>query len=519
MNIQVYENNSSFSYIRDTLYLHRNYWDDYLFKTTFDVSYYDDTGKLITIGQVKIGYMGMKPKKSQISDSMITESISTFHTIPKEFSKLDDRFFSLGQDENYYVNISSLGDSKRIEVLTALQDVAFNLEHFKKVINEDSMKASLLRSVNANSVKEQLHRIADGGAKLTKYSFVYSTPSNESEETSSQLAFYIDPNSNPPTNIHVFIGRNGTGKTTLIKNMIHSIRYQDDTCGSFSYNKIGRYSNPAKFTNVLCVAFSPFDDFSKVDTQDTEIPYSYIGLNKHDGNLLDSIEMQFFEAFSNCMMNERKRQLWIKAIEILKSDITFGEMSLEAIAYDVSFCENNNEVVSEKKEYIKNIFSKLSSGHKVVLLIITGCVDKIVEKSIVFLDEPENHLHPPLLSALIRALSDLLIDRNGVAIISTHSPVVLQEVPTSCVYSIRRIDEKLIADRLPIKTFGASIGSLTNEVFGLEVTNSGYHKLIAEAVKKINDYEMISKNFDNQLGNEAIILLRTLLALNKTEDE
>lgn len=45
------------------------------------------------------------------------------------------------------------------------------------------------------------------------------------------------------------------------------------------------------------------------------------------------------------------------------------------------------------------------------------------------IDEPEGHLHPPLLSAFVRALSELLVNRNGVAIIATHSPVVLQEVP------------------------------------------------------------------------------------------
>lgn len=519
MNVVVCDIRVSITPVSDTLYLRRDNWDDFSFRTTFDVSYCIDNRNIIPIGQVKIGVVGMNPKTKHISNSILTHAAVTFDTIPKQFSKLDDTYFSLGQDESYYANISALGDSKRIEILTALQDVAFNLDHFQKVRNEDSMRTSLLRSVGVNSVKEQFHRIANGGARLTKYNFVYSTPSNESEEPSSQLIFDVDPDSNPPTNIHVIIGRNGTGKTTLIKNMIHSIRYQDNIYGSFDYNKDGRLSNHAKFSNVLCVAFSPFDDFSKVDTQNTEIPYSYIGLNKHDGDLLESIERQFFEAFSNCMMNKRKRKLWIKAIEILKSDITFGEMSLEEIASNVSFCKNNNEVISEKKEYIKEIFSKLSSGHKVVLLIITGCVDKIVEKSIVFLDEPENHLHPPLLSALIRALSDLLIDRNGVAIISTHSPIVLQEVPTSCAYSIRRIDEKLIAERLPIKTFGASIGSLTNEVFGLEITNSGYHKLIAEAVKDINDYDMISIDFNNQLGNEAVMLLRTLLALNKTEDE
>ena len=518
MNIQVYEKGDSIKYSGETLYLFRDHWDDYCFRTTFSVSYYNN-GKIISIGQVKIGVRGMEVKTRRISATTTrTEPAIMFDIIPKQFTELDDKYFSLGQDESYYANISALGDTKRVEILTALQDVALDLNHFQEVRSENVMKTSLLRSVSSISVEEQLHRIATGGALLTKYNFSYVVNSSEDEETNTQLSFQVNPKSNPPTNIHVLIGRNGTGKTTLIKNMIHSICYHDDTHGSFSYNKVGRIKDPAKFSNVLCVAFSPFDAFPDVNETDAKIPYSYIGLKKQGVDLFESIEKQFLESFSNCMMNARKRMLWIHAIDILKSDITFSEIALDSIAQNILLSTNDNFSLPKNK-YIKEVFSKLSSGHKVVLLIITCCVDKIVEKSIVFMDEPENHLHPPLLSALIRALSDLLIDRNGVAIISTHSPVVLQEVPQSCVYSLRRIDQKLIAERLPLKTFGASIGSLTNEVFGLEVTNSGYHKLLSEAVESLGDYEMISADFDNQLGNEAVILLRTLLALHKLEDE
>lgn len=80
------------------------------------------------------------------------------------------------------------------------------------------------------------------------------------------------------------------------------------------------------------------------------------------------------------------------------------------------------------------------------LLIITCCVDRLEEKNIVFLDEPENYLHPPLVSALTRALSQLLIDRNGVAIVSTHSPAVLEEVPSSCVWTLRRCGGQMIPE-------------------------------------------------------------------------
>ncbi|MDT9120903.1 AAA family ATPase, partial [Escherichia coli] len=86
---------------------------------------------------------------------------------------------------------------------------------------------------------------------------------------------------------------------------------------------------------------------------------------------------------------------------------------------------------------------RMSSGHAIVLFTITRLVDVVGEKSLVLFDEPEVHLHPPLLSAFLRTLCDLLDARNGVAIIPTHSPVVLQEVPKSCMWKVLRSREAI----------------------------------------------------------------------------
>lgn len=137
-----------------------------------------------------------------------------------------------------------------------------------------------MRSITKFSIESQLHRMATGGVRLTTYHFSYSTlnaPSTD-QQSVKEVSFLVEPNSNPPTNIHVLIGRNGTGKTSLIKNMIYSIRSDETSHGSFTY--VGNSRTRAQFANVICVAFSPFDDFSELDTLNSSIPYSYIGLNK-----------------------------------------------------------------------------------------------------------------------------------------------------------------------------------------------------------------------------------------------
>ena len=146
------------------------------------------------------------------------------------------------------------------------------------------------------------------------------------------------------------------------------------------------------------------------------------------------------------------------------------------------------------------------------MLSITRLVETVEEKTLVLIDEPESHLHPPLLSAFIRALSELLFDRNGVAIIATHSPVVLQEVPRSCVWKITRSGLALSTSRPEIETFGENVGILTREVFGLEVAKSGFHSLLEESVAKGTSFDRIMDEYKDQLGFEAQAVLRAILA-------
>ncbi len=133
-------------------------------------------------------------------------------------------------------------------------------------------------------------------------------------------------------------------------------------------------------------------------------------------------------------------------------------------------------------------------------------------KAIVLLDEPESHLHPPLLSAFVRTLAGLLHDRNGVAIIATHSPVVLQEIPYSCVWKIYRVGESVTTSRPGIETFAENVGVLTSEVFNLEVERSGFHDILVKSVETGRTYEEIVTDYDNQLGFEGKAILKALIA-------
>ena len=164
-------------------------------------------------------------------------------------------------------------------------------------------------------------------------------------------------------------------------------------------------------------------------------------------------------------------------------------------------------------------FLKMSSGHAIVLLTMTKLVETVEEKTLILMDEPECHLHPPLLSAFTRALSDLLLKKNAVAIIATHSPVILQEVPKSCVWNIRRSGDLNSFERLENETFGENTGVLTREVFGLEVTKSGYYDLLAQAVKEGKSYKKILREYNAQIGFEGRAILHALINNKNASEE
>lgn len=473
-----------------SVYLRVDNWNDYSFKTLYQIVLFDENSNKHDLGYIKIANFG------QTTDERIE--------LPKKFESLDEQYFSLGQSVEYYSIIQSLNPKLKQELLIGLNDIIDNEALQEKALLEEVTQVSLLRDTSLASIKGQYRRILDGGAILTEYNFQYKTRQTENE-AGFKLEFKITPESNPPTNIHVLIGRNGVGKTHLLNNMVKTLLQDEDSKGKFKQieDKWGDIGEDF-FSSVVSVSYSAFDPFtphSEERDKTESFKYSYIGLKKIDGTLKNPklLAEEFFESIEHSF-GIGKKEKWVKAVVSLNSDPLFARINIIQLSDGVL-----------NKERVLKIFERLSSGHAIVLLTITKLVETIEEKSLVLLDEPEGHLHPPLLSASIRALSDLLKDRNAVAIIATHSPVIAQEVPTSCVYKLSRSGLEAKAERPEMETFGENIGTLTREIFGLEVAESGFYKLLKEEVENGLSFEEIFRKYDEQLGFEAKLLLRALL--------
>ncbi|AJC66936.1 AAA family ATPase [Dickeya zeae] len=465
-----------------TIFLRPNYrWNDFGFVTTFFL-YISQNQRILRIGELKIGFIGQ------------TEEIETRNLIEDDITELADNFFSLGQDPEYYNNLANLPQELKIEILKTLKDLVHNYSRLDDLEDELVFQKSLSRYVSVSSI-EQFKEILYGNDHQKIFGLKLNLGCNVDPE------FNVYPDSRPPTNIHVLIGRNGVGKSHLLRTIVNNI----DKKNGIITNNNGSHVSASDFGLLLYFSLSIFDKpfkdavFNDGDFKSNQAKKRYIGIFDYtNGNLKDlenDLAQEFYDALYSCLYgSEIKKRLWSKAVKSLEVDVNFKELKLSGL-------ENIPQENLEKQSV--DFFKSLSSGHSAVIYNLIHIIELVENKTVCIFDEPENHLHPPLLSAFIRTLSDILSENNGMAIIATHSPVVLQEVPRSCIWKMHRFNDEIVDYARPnIETFGESVGEITAEVFSLDIRDSGFYSLLEKDTLKNNSAEAVIQSYENQIGFE-----------------
>ncbi|MFJ9530864.1 AAA family ATPase [Streptomyces cyaneofuscatus] len=487
--------------------LTRDDWDDHGWRTTFHLAVVDEGGRHREIGMVKIGAFGMNR--------------NTQYRVPMAnyFEALTAGHFSVGQDVSYYERIKELGYQIRVQLLRALRDIAFDEEVFTAAREEEVTKDSLLRNLRIATINEQFRRIArEGGDRLLAYRVVYEAPAQPGGG-GVRLSFEAKPGSLPPSNVHALTGRNGVGKSLLLQRLVRAVVDPDgDPAEVGTVREDNRVRVP--FVNLVTVSFSPFDDLPPAPVESL-VSMTHVGLripprpgsgdvSTHTPLKSDSrLKRDFAESVEACL-NGEQRARWLASLRTLSYS---GSGLLEGDWLDTF---QGIKSPRRRRTVVNQLFASLSSGHKALLLTITRLVELVDERTLVIIDEPETHIHPPQIAAFVRALSDLLTDRNGLAIVATHSPVVLQEVPADCVWKLHRAGERLVANRPTTETFGESVGVITHEIFGLEVKEAGFHREVSRLVGLGLSYPDILLRFQGRLGGEARIIARSLIELRES---
>jgi hypothetical protein len=306
-------------------YLKDDNWDDFGFKTLFELGVVTFDGLLHKIGHVKIARRGLESGRI---------------AIPDDFDGLDESFCSLGQDQNYYEQLATLPGGLGSEVLHALRDCVADPSIWERFREERAVQVSLLRSVASSFVERTFRDIVRGQAPSTPYEFVFQVAPANASQRPLDIEVRVVPHATPPTNVHVLIGRNGVGKSRMLAGLSAALTGAARSAafgmgGTVTFH--GETAEAGKFANLVTVAFSAFDRFTPLSAAwiKGNIRYAYVGLKQEveeDSSRSvfkspDELAGEFGAALQACLEGPR-RYRWNRTLAILGTDPGFAELEL-----------------------------------------------------------------------------------------------------------------------------------------------------------------------------------------------
>lgn len=492
--VKIYNSKGSAGRKGKYLYLESNDWDDYSYRSTYFVYFYNGQ-KNIAIGEVKVIDRDIDVGRVKFDDGV---------------ERLSSNLCSLGQNESYYRKLQSLVEEDRNAILTILNDCTYDAHILKIFKDLPQFKSSAVRFSQAERALafgvEVFSRDVEQKVDPA-HSFKFKTKLNGFDTAHDlDFKFFSRGDKEIPSNINVIIGRNGTGKTQLLSDLARTVSgygfdSKEDLISSRD-NKLGE--STLTFGSVVVISYSAFDNFEipgKDEQEREELKaqghvhgYKYCGLRERigDGHYrlkdIKEITKEFSDSFKKIKKSDLSKE-WRACISHVLSDASFRNVDVDNLQRD---------------------FLRLSSGQKIILSMLAGVFEHISSNSLVVIDEPETHLHPSLVSAFMHSVRSILEVYDSYAIIATHSPVILQETPSMFVQVLGGTSTKPRVSELQNECFGEEISTLTEDVFHVSFEESNFYKVLGELSKKGYSLGDIERMFERQLGFTARSFVETL---------
>jgi ABC-type branched-subunit amino acid transport system ATPase component len=484
------DENASFPLIA----LFRDNWNDYGFNTLFSAHVYTAPDEAILLGHVKIacGTRGFQPE------------------VPSSFAALPDECFSLGQSVGFYRSVGQLDPSLGRAVLTALHDVVAAPELLPHVRELPVFEKSFLRSYSAD------YALRRGGFYIGSQFEEVAPPrfalemriSSTGQPHVLDVDFHADPQL--PRRVILLIGKNGTGKTTALATLAYALCpgpgvFDPDSVAAvaakYEIRGIEQSQSSTTISQVIAVSYNAFDDFplpasqkARMGTYRSRLNYKYCGLKNMAG---DPDEAQI-------------ALMWRKSLEPIRDKdriFSLNQTLSKLIGTDLAA-----ELVGTDDEVRKACFKKLSAGQRITVSIFGDIIASVEQGSLVLIDEPETHLHPGLLHNAFFALSDLLAEYDSHAIVATHSPIILQNVPSSFVRIFRRGDNATPVSGPRGETFGEDLGELFRQDLGLGDPDRDFTEVLRALFDRHGSSKAVEALFEKPLGLPARAFLLSLEA-------
>lgn len=361
--------------------------------------------------------------------------------------------------------------------------------------------------------------------------------------------------------IHVLIGKNGTGKSRLLNQIVGGLALRADDSGKdvfldrpnsqydagslsisqvpnavlvFSSDQGGLFPSDARFDMPLDYSYF---ELSSLGTRTKDAPHwrhaslsqSLRDLLRDESMLGSQTRMRIFQRVIAPVLDDAPLYLPVKkSREGLYGTLTDGHgqcwHAIDQIpGGEMARLELSAAIdVERDPALIDTVGTQFppSSGQRVYLRFAIHALSVIAEGSLVIIDEPETHLHPNFICEFMRLLHDVATMTKSIAIIATHSPYVVREVPTSCVHLVERTGHVPRMTGVYLKTLGASVSAISDAVFGDPSAKKFHMKIatqLADAVRNTpaarkDPVRWLVEEYGAQLNTEMLTAIRVRLA-------
>jgi predicted ATPase len=340
----------------------------------------------------------------------------------------------------------------------------------------------------------------------------------------------------------VLIGRNGVGKTQLLKAIVNGLH------DSPKQNNISQRFFPAlRPSRVIVFSSVPADHFPRSIGAWRGIDYEYFAVNSPFKGLGDSLLESLVACKKSVDQNvfgQRRNKsrmdvikgalepigLWSRLHLPLRSrkvgDTLPGVIEVDGESYFPirrTLTEKNSIHLIQQIDWSRTavIFDnkmqvrRLSSGEYAILRFAAQASSAVEQGSLLLLDEPETHLHPNFISNLMEILDNLLQSTGSIAIIATHSAYVVREVPRERVNVLTLEDRQIRIDRPRMQTFGATIDSISQFVFGDTTISHRFQKTLADWADHTGrefGLDRVIEEYGAELNSESLSFIARRLA-------
>lgn len=516
-------------------------WDDHSYHTLYHLYYRpksEEPDVVTYIGGVKI------LKQGQTTGPRL---------IKKTFNQLGEGWVSVGTSLDYYQRLNELPSGRRKRIMNALQDAVANPNLIDVFKDEDGWKSSIFRDTpDWKEFIRDAKILYEGNFKalvgMEAFSFLPAGATRpiefnfEAPKPKGYRGSYrkVGPGRNRvllPERIIVLVGRNGSGKSTILSRLSHLAYASPHERDQDGFSAMGEITpKTIGFMRVITISYSAFDSFivpglaardlSQIinDIESGDSRFVFCGLRNIVEEVRDDLEKLRAEAEFDSdseppeISMERRNSTKLKSIDALadefvsllkiirknKRDELF-ELTVESLTADPSFRDLKTQLADliARPRRSRQHFMDWSTGHKIVLHVIASLVAHTRPQSLVLFDEPETHLHPPLMAALMHAVRMILTELNAYCVVATHSPVLLQETLSCHVRYVSRNGSEITIKRPKIETYGENIGLLTYDSFGLTAASTDYHAALDLLAEEYDTLDEVETAFEYGLSAQA----------------